>query len=157
MEDDFRDENLKQLVIARMDADKVENTTLIKMVNACPNLEWIMLSDLGGITSDDVKGILENHPKMTHLCLEFYDFELDHNTMSMLQDHGKNLKYLKLTGLTLYPSYSELRAFFGNDFPIIKFIEDGWDEEEEGDLTMRKRNISDWYQSFFNMGSFFSK
>jgi hypothetical protein len=150
--DDLKHENLKQLVVTDINCHEVDNTiSLIKLVNACPNLERIMLSKLKGVTCEDFKNIFELHPKLTHLSLEFEEFKFDYDIISILKDHEKNLVHLRLNGLTEYPSYSTFQTFFHNEFPIITRYKYSTGEAE---LIMKKRNTPDWHLNFKLMDHF---
>lgn len=154
--DELRHENLRQLIVtninSNINSNEDENTeSLLKLVNVCPNLERIMLSQLSGLTHEDLKQILEAHPNLTHLSLEFDDFNLDYDAIAIIRHSGKKLVHLRLNGLGTFPSYLTIKALFEDKFINIAFYKYS---TGDGELIMRKRNIDDWYLNFKLMDHF---
>lgn len=149
--DELVHENLKQLVITNVNINEVENSIAIKkLMNACKNLERIMLSQVAGFSFDDFKEILEHHSNLTHLSIEFYSFELTAEVVEVIRN-AKKLVHLRLAGLDVYPRYSTLRNVFVEHFPNITLYEYA---NKEGELIMKKRNTPDWYLNFKLMDHF---
>lgn len=150
--DELRHENLKQLVVTNINANEVENSSaLLKLLNSCPNLNRIMLSQLSGISSDDFKHIIQSHPHLTHLSLEFDDFEFNEDIIVFLISWAPKLVHLRLSGLSSFPTYSTLRDLFDEIFPNITFYKYS---SGDGEIIMKKRNIPDWYLNFKLMDHF---
>lgn len=150
--DGFKHENLQQLVITNINSNEVENSnSIFKLVEICPNLKRIMLSQLTGFTIDHLQMILESHSKLTHLSLDFDEFDLSYEVIIMIQDLGQNLVHLRLNGLTAFPLYLTLKVLFEEMFPNITLYKYS---TGEGELIMKKRNVRDWYQDFKLMDHF---
>lgn len=110
-----------------------------------------MLSQLVDVALDDLKYIIESHSRLTHLSLGFNEFVLSYEAIEMLQTCGKNLIHLRLTGLHNVPTYSTLKALFEDIFPNITFYKYS---TGDGEIIMKKRNVSDWYLDFQLMHHF---
>ncbi|CRK92513.1 CLUMA_CG006069, isoform A, partial [Clunio marinus] len=145
--EDLRHENLKQLEVTNNKTFNVENTrTLLKLISVCPNLERIIISKLTGIVHEDLQQILDDHPKLTHLSLEFDRFTFQHETIELIHSAGSRLKDIRFGGLRKCPSDSALKILFEDEFPNIssrKNLENGMTK-----FIMKKRNISEWYSDF---------
>ncbi|CRK91670.1 CLUMA_CG005319, isoform A, partial [Clunio marinus] len=150
--EDLRHENLKQFVVININMNEVENTrSLLKLISVCPNLERIMLSKLTGIFHEDLQQIFDDHPKLTHLSLEFDSFSLQYQTIQLIQSAVSRLKHIRFDGLSNFPSYSILKILFEDEFPNITFYKYS---TGDGQLIMKKRNVSDWYLDFKLMDHF---
>lgn len=150
--DDLKHDKLKQLVITNVNTNEAENTqSLLKLVQACPNLQRIMLSQLTDFTNEDFKGVLESHRHLTHLSLEFDGLNFDYDVISVIENSGKNLVHLRLNGLSRFPSYATMRTLFDETFPNITLYKYS---TGTGELVMKKRNVADWYLNFKLMDHF---
>lgn len=151
--EDLKHENLKQLVVTNIEfRETVHNSrSILKLIQVCPNLERIMISQLTGANNDDFKQILENHSNLTHLSLEFDDFNFIYETIDHIMNHGKKLVHLHLTGISNFPTYSTLRTLFNEKFPNITLYKFS---NGDGELIMKKRNVTDWYLNFKLMDHF---
>lgn len=144
--DGLRHQNLKQIVVTNTNTTEVNNTeTLLKLVNACPNLEKIMLSKLTDVSLNDFEDIMKKHVKLTHLSLESDDFEFDLDAILVVTELVKNLHHLRLSRLTNYPAYSMVLNLFEEYFSKITFYKFN---SGEGELVMKKRDVQDWYLNF---------
>lgn len=149
--EDLKHENLKQLVVTNINANEIENSkSLLKLISVCPNLERIMLSQLKGISIDELRQIIEGHQNLTHLSLEFDEFNFNYEAIELIQD-AKKLIHVRLNGLSIFPSYSTLKTLFQEKFPNITFYKFS---TGDGELIMKKRNVPDWYLSFKLMDHF---
>lgn len=148
--DDFRHEGLQELVLTNSNQNEdVNSRPVLKLVNACPNLKVLMLSDLTGFTVENFRTILETHPNLTHLSLEFEgpEFDFDDDIMEFVKISGENLVHLRLRGLHFVPTDAELLASLGNKFPITcKDPEDS--ELHRYELTLKKRGEPEWYLNY---------
>ncbi|CRL08610.1 CLUMA_CG021574, isoform A [Clunio marinus] len=143
-------ENLKQFVVVNIDDDLEENSrSLLKLVSLCPNLERIMLSQLCQTVNEDLQQILNDHPKLTHLSLEFTHFQFENETIELIRSTRKRLQLIRLAGLSSLPSRLILEELFEADFP---YINDNPSSSIE--LILKKRNITDWYLNFKDMDSY---
>lgn len=145
IDENLKHENLKQIVVANINVNEIEITkALLKLISVCPNLQRIMLSQLSGVGSEEIRQILERHQHLTHLSLEFDSFDFDYDVISILQSCTK-LVHVRLSGLTVYPCYTALQALFEETFPVInlyKFSSGG------GEIVMKKRRTPDWHLNF---------
>lgn len=145
--DDFqRHENLKQLEVTDIHKGEVETSSaLLKLLNACPNLERIELSTLSGISSDNFKHIIESHPHLTRLTLDFDDFELNEEIINFLKSCSHKLVSLHLSGLSSSSTRSEIKTLFDEDFPNITFYPGASGTSGSGGLEMKKRNLQEYH------------
>lgn len=144
--DGLRHQNLKQIVITNTNTTEVKNTeTLLKLVNACPNLERIMLSKLTDVSLNDFEDIMKKHQNLTHLSLEFNDFKFDLDVILVVAELAKNLQHLRLSRLSNYPTYKTIQNLFEDNFSKITFYKYN---TGEGELVMKKRGVQDWYLNF---------
>lgn len=150
--EDLKHESLKQLVVTNINVNEVENTSaLLKLLNVCPNLERIMLSHLSGISSEEFQHIIASHVNLTHLSLEFDEFDFNEDIINIITSCSRKLVHLRLSGLKNFPNYATLREKFDEIFPnitIYKF------SSGDGELIMKKRNVQDWYLNFKLMDHF---
>jgi hypothetical protein len=147
----LKHENLKQIVVTNINANEIENSkSLLKLINVCPNLERIMLSQLKGISIDELTQIFEGHQNLTHLSLEFDELDFTYDVIQLIQD-AKKLIHVRFNGLSSFPSYSTLKILFEEKFPNVTFYKFS---TGDGELIMKKRNVSDWYLNFKLMDHF---
>lgn len=150
--DDFFHENLKQLVITNVNVNEISNTeALLKLVNACRNLERIMLSELEGVSNENLKQIFNVHLSLSHLSLEFKEFELSSESIELVKSSATKLKHFRLNGISNFPSYPILKSLFEEDFPSITLFKYS---TGVGELIMKKRRVHDWYMNFKLMDHF---
>jgi hypothetical protein len=125
----------------------------LKLVNACPNLKVIMLSNVTGFTAENFQSILESHPNLTHLSLEFEspEYDLDDEMMELIKRSGEKLVHLRLNGLHSVPTDLELLASLGNKFPsTCKYFF----QSHRYELSLKKRGEPDWYLNYKLMDHF---
>lgn len=115
--------------------------SLLKLVNASPNLERIMLPRLSRLSVGDISNILEIHPKLSHLFLSTVG-RLTDELIQVISTSGRKLAYLCLFVIQLFPSEQSLKLLFGDDFLNITFKESWYG----GKLVMMKRNTTDWLE-----------
>lgn len=136
-------EKLKQLVVTNVQyysKDEYVNTkSLLTLIKKCPNLERIMLSQVDNVTSDDFRNIIDNTKKLTHLSMEFDDFDFS-EAIKCIQS-SKSLRYVRLNGLRKVPKYAALRILFEAQFPNITFFKYS---NGDGEVVMKKRNEPEW-------------
>lgn len=150
--EELKHDNLQQLVITNVIVNIQENTkSLLKLVQACPNLRRIMMSHLADFTKEDLKQILNTHKSLTHLSLELDDFNFDYDVIDMIKNSGRSLVYLRLNRLSSFPSYETLRTLFYEMFSNITLYQYS---TNHGNLVMKKKNDPDWYLNFNLMNHF---
>lgn len=152
--EEFRHENLKQLVVTYVNVNEAENTiALLRVVQICVNLERIMLSKLINFTNNNLHEILVSHPLITHLSIETDEKMIfNEDTFETIMTYGKKLKYFRLNGFKNCAfNYKTLKEIFMEKFPIISLYRYSSDEHE---LIMKKRNTEDWHLSFKLMDHF---
>ena len=149
--DDLVHENIKQLVITNVNILENDNTkAILNLVNACPNLERIMLPMLSGFSFENFQEIVNRHAHLTHLSLEFEDFELNYDAIDVILT-SKKLIHLRLKGLHAYPRYVTLRTLFEDKFCNITLYDYS---NQQAELVMKKRNVPDWHLNFRLMDHF---
>lgn len=145
-DDGLRHENLKQIVITKLNTSDVQNTEpLLKFCNLCPNLERIMLSNLTGMSLDDFEELLGKHQKLTHLSLEVDNFKFDFVDIVIVSRLISNLHHFRISQLTSYPTYATLRCLFNEMFSKITLYKF---KTGEAELVMKRSTADDWYSSF---------
>lgn len=134
--DNLRHENLKQLIVSNIFISQSENTAaLIKLLRTCPNLERIRLSTLTSITFEEMKEIIETHPRLTHLSLDCeYNFIAD--TIDIIKN-AKRLRFFRLQGKIECPPFSVFTYHFEEQFANLKLVKYSTGESE---LVMKKLN-----------------
>lgn len=155
LNEDFRHESLQQIVMTNINRYEDENTIeVLKLVNACPNLERILLTDLQGFNVENFRVILENHQSLTHLSLDINaddEFYFDDEVIDLIKRFGRNLVHLRFNGLASVLSDEELRNSLGNKFPTAYHY---FYLSRKYELIMKKRGIPDWFTEFKLMGHF---
>ncbi|HEY5236675.1 MAG TPA: hypothetical protein VIJ14_10885, partial [Rhabdochlamydiaceae bacterium] len=71
--EDYLNEKLTELSIKTFHTNRGNTEALLKVVNACPNLERIILSKLNDVTLEEIMKIVDNHINIRYLDLEFED------------------------------------------------------------------------------------
>lgn len=149
--DELNHNSLKQLVVTNIHVHEIENTrSLLKLIGRCPNLERIMLSELKEIQVEEFKSMIESHRNLTHLSLEFDQFQLTSDAVDAIKSAEK-LMHVRISGLSDFPSYSALKAHFQDKFPNITFYKFS---TGDGELIMKKSNVIDWFLNFKLMNHF---
>lgn len=151
---DFRHDCLVELVITNTNRYEDENTrAVLKLVNSCPNLERIMLSNITGFAVEDFQPILENHTKLTHLSLEFEspEFDFDDEMMELVKRRGEHLIHLRFHGLHSVPTDTELEATLGNMFPSCCTY---FFKSRTYEIILKKRGAPDWFLNYKLMDHF---
>lgn len=140
--DNLRHENLKQLIISNIFISQSENTAaIIKLLRICPNLERIRLSTLTLLTFDDMKEIIESHPKLTHLSIDCeYNFIAD--SIEIIKN-AKRLRFFRLQGKIECPPFSVFSYHFEEQFAQLKLVKYSTGESE---LVMKKLNENNFLQ-----------
>lgn len=103
-----------------------------------------MLSELENVSIQELKQMFDNHHKLTHLSLDFDEFELNSEAIEVIKGCSTKVVYLRFKGLINTPSYPTLQALFEENFPIVKFYNYS---SGSGELVLKKRNTNDWHKS----------
>ncbi|CRL08627.1 CLUMA_CG021549, isoform A [Clunio marinus] len=164
--ENLRHEKLKEIVVTNnYDDSAVTTRSLLTLLNACPNLERIMLSKLVEVYHEDLQQIINDHPKLTHLSLRLNTFYFQYETIDLIRTAVSRLQFIELKGLdrlTYFQTESSLKDLFEDEFNNIRFKlfkdytlnNDGndwgrWDFIYKGELIMKKRNVPDWSQEIY--------
>lgn len=151
--DEIRHENLKQLVVTNVNVNEEENgKSLLRLVSMCENLEKIMLSKIVSFTNENLKEILDQHPKITHLSVEADDKMVFNDETVQIISSAHKLRHFRLCGFqSCQFNYKTLKETFRFQFPIINLFKYSSNDFE---LIMKKGNMLDWQHSFKLMDHF---
>ncbi|CRL08623.1 CLUMA_CG021319, isoform A [Clunio marinus] len=149
--ENLRHEKLKEIVVTSVyDDSAVTTRSLLTLLNACPNLERIMLSQLVEVYYEDLQQIINDHPKLTHLSLHFNIFDFEDGIIDLIRTAASRLQFIELEGLFSsadFQTESSLKDLFEDEFTYISYSDYGYDDFiYDGTLTMKKRNVSKWYR-----------
>lgn len=145
--DGFSHINLKQLVVGNSsDEFTINMPQLLRIVNACPNLERLMLYYSSSVDTEAIRDILETHPNLTHLCLDADNFQFTtsnfrDDAIDVIKTLGRKLVHFQLKDFICELSETvNLQQAFRDQFDIVK-------EHRANDaisLVMKKRNAPKW-------------
>lgn len=144
--DDYRcrHENLRKIVINSLYTTDVQYTqALLKFCNLCPNLERISLSKLTQMKLNDLEQLLSEHHRLIHLSLEVDAFKFCYSDIETVAGLIRNLLHFRISELTDYPEYDEVKSLFIECFPTISLLR----RDTGAELIMKKRNVENWYSS----------
>ncbi|CRL08624.1 CLUMA_CG021320, isoform A [Clunio marinus] len=149
--ENLRHEKLKEIIVTHIFDDSADITrSLLTLLNVCPNLERIMLSQLVEVYYEDLQQIINDHSKLTHLSLEFDTFDFEDGIIDLIRTAASRLQFIELEGLFSsadFQTESSLKDLFEDEFTYISYSDYGYDDFiYDGTLTMKKRNVSKWYR-----------
>ncbi|CRK95947.1 CLUMA_CG009391, isoform A [Clunio marinus] len=147
--ENLKHEKLKE-IIATSHCEEKNTNSLLTLLNACPNLERIMLFNL----AEDLQQIINNHPKLTELSLRFEDFTFFDEIkekVHAISTAAKRLKYVNLNGLSRCTEFlergSSIEGLFTDVFEdefddIMFFVHISSATEAETEIMMKKKRNS---------------
>lgn len=126
---------LKHLFIVNHDRKVVLCTNdLIRFIKMFPKIETLVMTKFIEIQLNDFEIILRNLPDLKEIVIDSKSIESTIKVMSLIGQHGKSLKYVKLKNFK-HPSNKEsLQVFFDGKFSVI--------EKVEGNLILRQNKKS---------------
>lgn len=127
--DGLAHENLKELIIVR--GCQIFKP-LLKLVNACPNLRKIAMTNVKDFTNEDLKEMLDCHRHLNHFSLLFDTFCPDSTTIEIITPHLENLECLRFANFksVSYCDYESVmvksKPLFERYFSKINFYRRGY-------------------------------